>query len=204
VPDRAALRHRRSIRLSTFDYGEPRAYFVTICTFRRECTFDDSLTAAAVLRVWRSVVCRGNSPLPGDFIVMPNHVHGIVWLGGPFGVAANVGAQHQTVRRLPNTHSDTNEERLNEQRLGAAPLQDRAIRKVAAGSLGAVVRSFKARSTKLVNRLRGTAGVPVWQRNYYERVVRDDDELIRIREYILDNPRKWADDPNHPDRALRQ
>ena len=57
---------------------------------------------------------------------------------------------------------------------------------------------FKSLSTKRINGLRGTPGLPTWQGNYYERVVRDDEELQRVRQYILDNPSKWAEDPNNP------
>ena len=66
------------------------------------------------------------------------------------------------------------------------------------GSLGAIVGSFKSYAAYRINGLRGTLGAPVWQRNYYERVIRDDCELERAREYILDNPRKWAEDKHNP------
>jgi REP element-mobilizing transposase RayT len=60
------------------------------------------------------------------------------------------------------------------------------------------VRSFKAATAKRINNLRKTPGAPVWQRNYYERVIRGDRELEAVREYIVDNPRRWAEDPNNP------
>ena len=59
------------------------------------------------------------------------------------------------------------------------------------------MRSFKSMSARAINRLRGTPGLPVWQRNYHERIVRGDGELGRIRQYILDNPSGWPDDPNN-------
>jgi putative transposase len=66
------------------------------------------------------------------------------------------------------------------------------------GSLGAIVRSFKSHSARRISSFRDLPGRPVWQRNYYERVIRDDNELQRVRRYILDNPAKWAEDPNNP------
>ena len=60
------------------------------------------------------------------------------------------------------------------------------------------MRGFKSAATKQINELRGTPGKPVWQRNYFERVIRDEDELNRIREYIIYNPLKWADDKENP------
>ena len=66
------------------------------------------------------------------------------------------------------------------------------------GSLCAVVQNFKSVSTRKINRLRNNPGCPVWQRNYYERVIRDDNELVRAREYIVNNPLKWDLDHENP------
>ncbi len=66
------------------------------------------------------------------------------------------------------------------------------------GSLAVLVRTFKSATAKRINNLRDTPGAPVWQRNYYERVLRNDEELYRAREYILDNPRKWAEGKHNP------
>jgi hypothetical protein len=72
---------------------------------------------------------------------------------------------------------------------------------VAPGSLGAKVRAFKAAAARRINARRGTPGAPVWQPDYYERIIRNDFELDRIRQYILDNPAKWEDDPENPANA---
>jgi REP element-mobilizing transposase RayT len=69
------------------------------------------------------------------------------------------------------------------------------------GTLATVIRSFKSAVTKRINALRDTPGLPIWQRNYFERVIRDDRELHAVRQYIADNPAKWAEDENHPARA---
>ena len=68
------------------------------------------------------------------------------------------------------------------------------------GSLGTIVRSFKSASTRRASSLPGTSGVPLWQRNYYEHVVRDDQDLRRLREYITNNPLRWALDEENPSR----
>jgi len=70
-----------------------------------------------------------------------------------------------------------------------------------APTVGEIVRAFKARCTHAINKSRNTPGAPVWQRNYYERVIRDERELTAIRQYIADNPAKWAEDENHPSRV---
>ena len=67
--------------------------------------------------------------------------------------------------------------------------------------LGRLIGAFKTVSTKRINEIRGTVGLPVWQRNYYERVIRDEEELSRIRQYIIDNPTHWAEDPENPANA---
>jgi REP element-mobilizing transposase RayT len=68
----------------------------------------------------------------------------------------------------------------------------RSPRRAAPGTLGAVVGAFKSQTTRQINHLRRTPGAPVWQRGYYERVLRDDRELDRTRDYIRDNPARWA------------
>jgi REP element-mobilizing transposase RayT len=191
------IHHRRSIRLPAYDYRSFGAYFVTICTYQRECFLDEPPIQRAVKLSWRSANGGLESEF-GEFVVMPNHVHGIVGLERDGLARSNVGAQrlrHRTsfFAERPLVGVTT----LSIQ--GAAPLQRVAtLDNVLPGSLGAIVRTFKSLSTKRINGLRGTPGLPVWQRNYYERVVRDDDELQRVRQYILDNPAKWAKDPNNP------
>ena len=80
-------------------------------------------------------------------------------------------------------------------------LDDGRPRGTVPGSLGAIVQNFKSNTTREINRLRQTRGIPVWQRNYYERVIRNDAELDRIRLYIQDNPRRWGDDEENPNRT---
>ena len=182
---RGALPERRSIRLSGYDYRSAGAYFVTICTHRRALLFDHSPFAEVAREQWAvSASLRAGIALDA-FVVMPNHVHGVVWLvptaATPVPVGS-VGAQRAApLRGAP----------------GARP-------RVAAGSLGAFVRAYKAAVARAINRLRRTAAAPVWQRNYYEHVVRDQPDLDRIRRYVADNPRRWAFDREnpggHPDR----
>jgi REP element-mobilizing transposase RayT len=66
------------------------------------------------------------------------------------------------------------------------------------GSIGAVIGQFKSLTAKRINEIRGTPGTRVWQRNYYEHIIRDEASLDRIRQYILDNPARWASDPENP------
>jgi putative transposase len=183
------LNHRQSIRLPEFDYRTVGAYFVTICTFERECFLGDPAVAEIVRQSWRSATHR--APESCDFVVMPNHVHGIVWLR-----RTTVGAQRPGILKLTVDGMGSGSANISESE-GATPLQ-RAARRILVGSLGAIVRAFKAHSARRISVLRNLPGRPVWQRSYYERVVRDDEELQRVRRYILDNPAKWQTDPNNP------
>ena len=177
MPYDPELHHRRSIRLPHWDYAESGAYFVTLCTFERARLFgavrDDQMglnrIGEIVAEEWlRSAEIRSEVELD-DFVVMPNHLHAIVFI-------------------VRNGSDD-------------GPAGGRPFSGTANRSLSALIQGFKASATKRINQLRRDGGSPVWQRNYYERVLRNDRELGRAREYVLDNPRKWAEDKNNPDAA---
>lgn len=168
--------HRNSIRLREYDYTSHGAYFVTICAALKQDLFGEIVNGEMRLNPLGEIVESCWLELPEHFqhakldafVIMPNHVHFIVWLEA---TPVPVGATH------------------------CAPLHDRTAhgdrRNVAPGSLGAVVRSFKSAVTKRINESRATPSVPVWQRNYYERVVHAN-ELESTRAYILENPSSWG------------
>ena len=184
---RPSLPQRRSIRLPAYDYRDPGAYFVTICTHERQCLLDDPRRIDAVRMAWTRAVCRGGQPPDYDFVVMPNHVHGIVWIARPSAARARHIETTTRIVHQPTTPTTTHQHGSR----GASSLR---VAGCASGSLGALVGAFKAASARRINGLRGSQGAPVWQRSYYERVLRDDSELELARAYILDNPRKWAED----------
>ncbi|MDD5773700.1 MAG: hypothetical protein PHX78_09585 [bacterium] len=72
-----------------------------------------------------------------------------------------------------------------------------------APTIGEIVRSFKARCTRAINKIHNNIDIPVWQRNYYEHIIRNEIELNSIREYIVNNPLKWPDDENNPDNIMK-
>lgn len=185
------VHHRGSIRLPAYDYRSPGAYYVTICTFERQCLFDDPRLRRVAAQIWKHVTTRSRNRRGDAFVVMPNHIHGIIWITH----ANPVGAQHTASMASHQTSEDLREPRIALGSGRAAPLR---LPRVESGSLGAIVHAFKSASSRRVNEIRGTPGSPVWQRNYYERVLRNEDELDAARRYIADNPRKWAEDPNHP------
>ena len=125
----------------------------------------------AVMQEWqRSAELRPTLKLDA-FVVMPNHIHGLVWLGAD--QSDFVVALHEPDRRF-----------------GA----------IGRRSLSSFVRAFKAACTTRINSLRQTAGVPLWQRNFFEHVVRNERELDAIRKYIVENPQRWPLDAENPTR----
>ncbi len=174
---------RRSIRLKAYDYTQAGTYYVTMCTRDRVCWFGDIVDDAMALNAygvmvrdeWLETECLRDHVELDEFVVMPNHIHAILSLG-PMAEREVPAERVGTARRAPT------------ERFG------RPI----AGSLPTIVRAFKSAVTKRINALRGTPGTTIWQRNYYEHVIRDENELNRIRAYIVDNPAKWAIDRENP------
>jgi REP element-mobilizing transposase RayT len=187
--------HRRSIRLAGYDYASAGAYFVTVCTHRRKCLFGAVEGETVRLNPYGSVAryewSRSAAHRPeielDAFVVMPNHVHGIVIITDTVGAqrvappqrVALPGAEH--VPPLPGIRENENRPFYR-----------------APGSLGSFVAGFKMAVAKRVNLSRGTPGARVWQRNYYERIIRDDDEAMALRAYIYENAGRWPEDDYYP------
>ena len=185
---------RRSMRLRDWDYRDDGAYFVTICTHNRESILDEPRVARVLRTEWSRAICGGRDPDLGDFVVMPNHVHGIVWITG-----SGDAAKHYRVQT--GYSSGTNYgQAVSGQVRGASPLR---VSGCVPGSLSAKVGAFKSAACKRVRALRGVPAEPVWQEGYHDRIIRDERGLERARHYILDNPAKWAEDEYNPANALR-
>ena len=181
---------RRATRLRDYDYSQTGGYFVTICVQDQECLFGEIIGGCLQLNEIGKIVVECWNRISQHFfsveldvcIVMPNHVHGIIVLG-------TVGARSPR----PPSHSQPN-------RRGEAPSSPLPNRRgeVSSPTLGQVVAYFKYQSTKSINQHRDMPGTRVWQRNYYDHVIRDDTDLQRIRQYIADNPMQWELDQLHP------
>ena len=184
-----AIHHRRSIRLQGYDYSQAGAYFVTICTQNRECLFGEIVDGEMRLNdvgkmiqaVWDEIPANYPGIDIDAFIVMPNHIHGIVVIVG----AAPCGRPGTTT--APCGRPDEGHPR------GGAPTVGVGL------SLPDVVHRFKTMTTKRYAdsvKQNGWPSFPgkLWQRNYWEHVVRNEPELNRIREYIHNNPAQWEMD----------
>ena len=168
--------HRRSIRLKGYDYSQPGLYFVTICCDQRQNLFGEIVDGVMYLNQFggiardewlKSSIIRPDIELD-EYIVMPNHFHGIV-------IINPVGAN----------------------RSSPLPLLTRTSMKPR--SLSSIMAGFKSAVTKKINIIRNAPGTPVWQRNYYEHIIRNENALNNIRRYIVNNPVSWHQDQLHPD-----
>jgi REP element-mobilizing transposase RayT len=164
--------HRRTLRLSNATYAARGSYYVTICAHRRGRVFGTVKHRTVVHNPIGRIVYVTWLSLPEHyphvridaFVVMPDHIHGILTFDGTNIGTADSGADDGST--------------------GVAP-------RLRPGSLPVVIRAFKSAATREVNTLRNTPGASLWQHRYYEHIVRDDADMERIRRYIADNPARW-------------
>jgi putative transposase len=160
------IHHRQSTRIRAYDYSRHGAYFFTIATANRESMFGEvcngnmslNISGDKVAGEWRALPSRFCNVILDEFIVMPNHIHGILIIDCADCKDENKGAA------------------------SGAP------------TLGAIIRCLKSRSAIAVNKMHNRSGVPVWQRNYWDRIIRNESELHAFRTYIQNNPQQWHAD----------
>ena len=175
--------HRRSIRLKGYDYSQPGAYFVTICTQNRICLFGDVEDKEMVMNdagkmvqnVWNEIPERFKNITLDECIVMPNHLHGII-------VIHRRG--ESCIRPITNTDESRGDH--EDRPCGTLP-----------GTLGRVIQAFTSITTH--GYILGVKqhdwwrfDPKLWQRNYYDHIIRNEKDLNRIREYIRSNPANWV------------
>ena len=263
---------RRSIRLKGYDYAQPGAYFVTLCTWQREDLFGEvvggdvrlSALGKVVKAEWERLASRFPNIALDAFVVMPNHLHGIIVIHEP-----DVGATHNMYNVIPSGKSNMQTEfgdphdgspkfdrlpesigspvdandglsgnrgtvtqrattdslerenratrhsptdasmdvRYEDTEFGecvdGSPLRndgmDRAPKRPARGSLGAMIGQFKSRVTKRIWAIPEFDHTPIWQRNYYEHIIRNEADWRRTCKYIRENPLRWEEDQLHPE-----
>ena len=193
------MHHRRSIRLPGYDYASPGSYFVTVCTHQRKLLFGEVIAGQMhrnalgdiVHAEWYATERVRPEVRLDAFVVMPNHLHGILEI-------IDVGARRGLA---PHAHAraDNAEMRATHRVAPTAGARNRP-HGPAPGSIGAILGQIKSLTKKAINKTRGTPGRPVWQRNYHEHVIRNEKELQRVREYICNNPLRWPFDRENPAR----
>jgi len=204
---------RRSLRVKGYDYAQEGAYFVTVCAQDRACLFGEVVNGEMGANVFGEMVraewfqsaeIRQEIELFADeFVVMPNHIHGILWIVEPGdGMTGAVGAHGRApLHDAPQPGRAPLHDPASQQ--NPAPLPN-AIPQRARRSLGSFIAGFKSAATKRINIYRNTPGARVWQRNYYEHIIRDDESLHRIRQYIAENPMRWEMDRENPAAILTE
>ena len=188
--------HRRSIRLNGYDYARENFYFITICCQNKVCLFGEIQNGGMLLNdagkmleyEWLMLEARFQNIKLQSFVVMPNHFHGILEIvGATLVVAQNNG--NETGRSQAVAQNNGNE---TGQPQGTAPTK----------SIGDMLDAFKSITTvKYIHGVKNF-GWPsfdkrIWQRNYYEHIIRDESEYLKIVNYIENNPAKWAEDDFH-------
>jgi putative transposase len=168
------IHHRRSIRLKGFDYSSNNAYFITVRVEKRQCLLGEIVNAVMVLSECGKIIVECWNDLPNhysniqldQYVVMPNHFHGIIQIGG----------------ELKDGPKITKEGGLETRPYGRTR------------GLAEIVRGFKIFSARRINTMLWISGKAFWQRNYYEHVIRNDNDSNRIRQYIVTNPANWQSD----------
>ena len=186
--------HRRSIRLKGYDYAQEGAYYVTIVTWRREFLFGEIVNGEIMLSRYGEIVQKWWEEIPvhfanvetGAFVIMPNHVHGIIYIFEERRGTVSVPKDDGVNTILQN--NDMSDENLGG---GTPPLR--------MPTLGQIIAYFKYQSTKEMNKVENTGTVTkFWQRNYYEHVIRNENDLQNKTDYIESNPLLWDEDDENP------
>jgi REP element-mobilizing transposase RayT len=180
------IHHRRSIRLAGYDYTQAGAYFITICTHNRQNLFGDIVDGEMVLNEYGRIVAACWLDLArhfphitlGEWVVMPNHMHGIIVI-----VVGRGEASATKTLDKPDGSADASPQPPNG---------------TDSGSIGAMVQNFKSVASRKINKQRGTPGTQVWQRNYWEHIIRDEQAYQRIAHYITNNPAQGDADSLRP------
>ncbi len=166
-PDR---NHRRSIRLKGYDYSQVGCYFITICTHNREMSFGNVVDGLMKLNEYGKMVANTWNDLPNhnhniqmdNFVIMPNHVHGVIVINDVGTDTVGAGSEPTPTKKKHKHHG-----------------------------LPEIIRQFKTFSARRINKIRQSPDIHVWQRNYFEHIIRNENEMNRIRKYISENSSKW-------------
>ncbi len=193
--------HRRSIRLEGYDYALPGLYFLTICCNGRACLFGAVTDGKMILnepgkiadKYWNEIPDHFPDAILYEYVVMPNHIHGIIELTTNPAVGANKYSPYNV-----NHHFPGNMEMLGSRANDYSPLRDGSILfRSPSRTIGSIVRGYKIGMIKWFRQNMADdfpGSVPVWQRNYHEHIIRDEVSYNRIADYIINNPARWAED----------
>lgn len=186
------IHQRKSIRLKGYDYSQAGLYFITICCQDRACLFGKIIDGEMILNEYGQIAfdewiktpeIRPNVKL-GEFVLMPNHIHGIIRI---------LGRGELNSPEITNeSHSPDNGNDFKSKQMSDNKGENISPLRSPSQTVGAIIRGYKSSVTKQL----GLLGYPekIWQRNYYEHIIRNDKSYKNISDYIINNPAKWNDD----------
>ncbi|MFC2016022.1 transposase [Chloroflexota bacterium] len=205
---------RRSIRLPGYDYASPGAYFVTVCVCEGECLLGEVVDSEMRLSdcgrlahdFWAQIPLHFPNVSIDSFVIMPNHLHATVVIeegvvegsDGRTEGKGVAGVKGEATSPLQKTWDNDRGRGAVAAPVGAEDTDEPPSDRVKGPSLGQIMAYFKHQTTKQINGMRDSVGIPFWQRNYWEHIVRSEESLNRIRRYIEGNPARWVDDQLHP------
>ena len=183
---------RRSIRILEYDYTQQGAYFISICTHLKKHIFGEITSGSMKLSPlgeiahyqWLQLPQRFSNIELDAFIIMPNHIHGILIINKP---------QHPITRRYSPDLSNEDTPQVSTL-TPCPPVNSNPPHGTIPGSIGAIIQNYKSLTSRKINMLLRSKNNPIWQRNFYEHIVRDETDYERIVEYIENNPISWSDD----------
>ncbi len=211
------IHHRKSIRLKGYDYAQAGLYFITICCQDRACLFGNVVNGKMVLndkgfisnQCWLQIPNHFPNAVLHEYIIMPNHVHGIIEIKYDSVVGAENFPPYWSNDFPPYWSNDfppRNENNMNNDIWSNdfPPHNKNTVnndnwendysppQRSPSKTIGSIVRGFKIGVTKWMRQ--NTEIYDVWQRNYYEHIIRNEQSYHNISEYIINNPAKWAED----------
>jgi len=198
------IHHRRSIRIPGYDYSQDGWYFLTICTQNRNCIFGQILKGRMHLNNgglmvktwWQKVTDKFPSVQTDEYVIMPNHFHGIINI-----VDRATPRGRPILCEKPALHGHPIA--VNTNNKSGQPHNELGQPHRVAPTLGDIVNWFKTMTTnQYIHGVKQNGWPPfpgrLWQRNYYDHIIRNENELNHFRRYIADNPANWQIDKENP------
>ena len=204
------MHNRRSIRFKGYDYTQAGLYFITICCQNRACLFGEIENGKMMLNdagaiandCWLNIPNHFPNATLHEYVIMPNHVHGIIELVGANNHSPKTN-NHSPVSKLhsPKNKKNNNSVIGDNRAKNVSVIGDNRAKNVSplrspSKTVGSVVRGFKIGVTKWMRQ--NTDTFYIWQRNYWEHIIRDDISYENISQYIINNPTKWNNDKLNP------
>ncbi|MCP4651931.1 MAG: transposase [Candidatus Omnitrophica bacterium] len=206
------ITRRNTNRIPKHNYSTPGQYFVTILTCNRKNVFgviENNLMlfnefGFVADEIWRQIPARFPESELDKYIIMPNHIHGIINIVGAIHESPDDKSNNKYrsfTNKIPKNnnkinHNDNSIRAIQTRAIHESPLQHKRRNMTLSKTIG----YFKMQTAKQINILKNTPRQPVWQRNYHDHVIRNDKSINKIREYIVNNPINWQFDIENPNR----